>query len=77
MDGMPQVVAFSNIVNSLKVMSLTLHAYFELKSLDYGAITMQIVFPLNLMVIYYLNFLLFVIHWDIPNNCKVYKLKVR
>jgi hypothetical protein len=36
-----QVVAFSSVVDLLKVMYLTLHTYFELKSLDYGAITIE------------------------------------
>ncbi len=40
---MLQVVAFSNIVDSLKGMSLTPHACFKLKSLDYGAITIEFV----------------------------------
>jgi hypothetical protein len=69
----PQVVTFSNIVDSLKASSLTLHACFELKSFDYGAITIEFVncFPTNLMATYYLSFLLFVIHWDNLNNYKV------
>jgi hypothetical protein len=70
----PQLVTFSNIVDSLKAMSLTSQACFELKSFDYGAITIEFVnfFPTNLMVTYYLSFLLFIIHWDNPNNCKVW-----
>jgi hypothetical protein len=56
----PQVVAFSSIVVLVKAMSLTPHTCYELKSLDYGAITIEFVncLPLNLMVTYYLNFLL-------------------
>ncbi len=38
-----QVVAFSNVVNSLKVMSLTLYACSKLKSLHYGAIIIAFV----------------------------------
>jgi hypothetical protein len=38
-----QVVTFSNIVESLKAMSLTPHIAFELKSIDYGAITIEFV----------------------------------
>jgi hypothetical protein len=37
----PQVTPFTNVVNSLKAMSLTPHASFELKSFDYGAITIK------------------------------------
>jgi hypothetical protein len=40
---MSQVTPFFNIVESLKVMSLTLHACSELKSFDYGAITIEFV----------------------------------
>ncbi len=39
----PQVVAFSIVVDLLKAMSLTLHACYELKSLDYEAITIEFV----------------------------------
>jgi hypothetical protein len=38
-----QAVAFANITNSLKAMYLTPHTYFKLKSLDYGAITIEFV----------------------------------
>ncbi len=43
------MAAFSNVVDSLKAMSLTLHACFELKSLDYGAIIIEFVnyFPIK------------------------------
>jgi hypothetical protein len=70
---MPQVVVFSNIVNSLKVISLTLHAYFELKSLDYGAITIEFAncLPTKFDGDIYLNLLLSIIHWDIIDNYKV------
>jgi hypothetical protein len=46
---MPQVAAFSNVVDLLNVMSLILHVYSELKSLDYEAITIEFVnvFPQN------------------------------
>ncbi len=37
------VIPFFNIVESLKAMSLTLYACSELKSFDYGAITMEFV----------------------------------
>jgi hypothetical protein len=37
----PQVVAFWNVVDLLKVISMTSHACFELKSLAYGAITIK------------------------------------
>ncbi len=40
MDAL-EVATFSNIIESLKTMSLTLHASFELKSLDYGPITIE------------------------------------
>ncbi len=40
---MAQVAPFTNVVDSLKTMFLTLHASFELKSLDYGAITIECV----------------------------------
>jgi len=40
MDAL-QVATFSNIIESLKAMSLTPHASFELKSLDYGPITIE------------------------------------
>jgi len=36
-----QVVTFSNIIESLKTMFLTLHVSFELKSLDYSPITIE------------------------------------
>jgi len=36
-----QVATFSNTIESLKTMSLTLHASFELKSLDYGPTTIE------------------------------------
>jgi len=36
-----QVATFSNIIELLKTMSLTLHVSFELKSLDYGPITIE------------------------------------
>jgi hypothetical protein len=39
----PQMVAFSSILDSLKAMSLTLHACSELKSFDYEAITIEFV----------------------------------
>jgi hypothetical protein len=38
-----QATPFTNVVNSLKAMSLTPHACFELKSLDYNAITIEFV----------------------------------
>jgi hypothetical protein len=38
-----QVAAFSSIVDSLKVMFLTPHAYSELKSLDYVAIIIKFI----------------------------------
>jgi hypothetical protein len=38
-----QVAAFFSVHDSLKVMSLTSHTCFELKSLDYGAITIEFV----------------------------------
>jgi hypothetical protein len=38
-----QVIPFANVVDSLKAMSLTLHASFELKFLDYGAIIIECV----------------------------------
>jgi hypothetical protein len=38
---MAQVIPFTNVVDSLKAMSLTLHVYFELKFLDYGAIIIE------------------------------------
>jgi len=37
----PQVVAFSSIVYLLKVMHLSLHSYFELKSQDYRVIIIE------------------------------------
>jgi hypothetical protein len=39
----PQVVASSNVVDLLKAMSLTLHDWSKLKSLDYGAIRIEFV----------------------------------
>ncbi len=36
-----QVAPFTNVVDSLKAMFLTLHVFFELKSFDYGAITIN------------------------------------
>jgi hypothetical protein len=39
----PQVATFSNVVDSLKVVSLTTHTCSELKSLDYGAISIEFV----------------------------------
>jgi hypothetical protein len=71
---LPQVAAFSSIVDLMNVMSFTLHVYFELKSLDYEAITIEFVncLPTKSMVTYYLTFVLFVIHWDNSNNCKVW-----
>jgi len=36
-----QAATFSNTIELFKVMSLTVHASFELKSLDYGAITIE------------------------------------
>ncbi len=38
-----QADTFSSVVDSLKAMSLTLHACSELKSLDYDAITIEFV----------------------------------
>ncbi len=35
------MVPFTNVVNSLKATSFTPHAYFELKSLAYGAIIIK------------------------------------
>jgi hypothetical protein len=45
----PQVITFSNVVDSLKATPLTPHACFELKSFDYGAITIEFVncFPIK------------------------------
>ncbi len=40
---LPQVATFSNIMDLLKVMSLIMHIYYELKSLDYEAITIEFV----------------------------------
>ncbi len=40
---MPQAAPFTSVVNLLKIMSLTSHVSFELKSLDYGAITIEFV----------------------------------
>jgi len=40
---MPQAVAFSSIVDLLKVMSLTLHTCFKLKSFNYRAIAIEFV----------------------------------
>jgi hypothetical protein len=37
------VVVFSSVVDLLKAMSLNLHVYFELKSLNYEAITIEFV----------------------------------
>jgi hypothetical protein len=68
------MAAFSNIIDLLKVMSLTLHIYSELKSLNYEAIIIEFVnyFPTKSMVTYYLSFVLFDIHWDNPDNYKVW-----
>jgi len=38
-----EVTSISSIIESLKAMSLTLHAYFKLNSLDYGAIKIEFV----------------------------------
>ncbi len=45
-----QAITFSSVVESLKATSLTLHTFFKLKSLDYGAITIKFVncFPTKL-----------------------------
>jgi hypothetical protein len=40
---MPRVATFSIIVDLLKVMFFIMHTCFELKSLDYGAITIVVV----------------------------------
>ncbi len=40
---MSQLAPFTNIVNSLKVMSLILQVSFELKSFDYNAIKIEFV----------------------------------
>jgi hypothetical protein len=40
---MLKVVAFSNVVDLLKVMSLTLHTCYELKSLNFEVITIEFV----------------------------------
>ncbi len=40
---MPQATPFTNVVDSLKVMSLTSRAFSKLKSLDYSAITIEFV----------------------------------
>jgi hypothetical protein len=57
-------------------MSLTLHICFELNWIPLiigsSQLSLWIVFPLKLMATYYLNFLLFVIHWGIIDNCKVW-----
>jgi hypothetical protein len=39
----PQVAPFTNVVDSLKVMSLTPHDFSKLKSPDYDAITIEFV----------------------------------
>jgi hypothetical protein len=39
----PQVAILSSVVESLKVMFLTPHICFEVKSIDYGAITIEFV----------------------------------
>jgi hypothetical protein len=39
----PQMVAFFSVTDSLKVMSLILHICFELKSLNYEVITIELV----------------------------------
>jgi hypothetical protein len=39
----PQVIPFTRVVDSLKSMSLTLHASFKLKSLNYDTITIEFV----------------------------------
>jgi hypothetical protein len=64
----------SHNIESLKAMSLTLHTFFELKSLGYSPITIEFMncFLTKFNMIFYLSFLLFVIHWDILNNCKVW-----
>jgi hypothetical protein len=74
MDGCATTTSFSSIVESLKAMSLTLHACFELKSLDYGATTIEHVnfLPTKFSGDIFLNYLLFIIHWDIQNNCKIW-----
>jgi len=69
-----QAATFSKVIGSLKVMSLTPHACFELKSLNYGAIIIEYV---NRLPIKFNDDILFelppfVIHWDNSNNCKVW-----
>jgi hypothetical protein len=56
----------------LKAMPLTPYACFELKPSTTmpSPLNLWIVFPQNLMAKYYLSFFLFIIHWDIPDNCK-------
>ncbi len=69
-----QAIAFSNIVDSLKVMSLTPHACSKFKSLDYGAIIIEFVnrLPTKLNGDILLELLPFFFHWDNSNNCKVW-----
>ncbi len=71
---MPQVVAFSNVVDSLKAMFLTSHACYELKSYNYGAIIIEFVncFPTKFNGDVLFKLPLFVIHQDILDNCKVW-----
>ncbi len=63
---------FSNVVDLLKVMSLTPHACYELKSLNYKAITIEFVNYLPTKFNGDMFFELPPIHWDKPNNCKVW-----
>ncbi len=71
---MPQAAIFSIAVESLKEISLTPHASSELKFLDYGAITVEFVncLPTKFNGDIHLSFLLFIICWDILDNCKVW-----
>jgi hypothetical protein len=70
----PQVAPFTNIVNSLKVMSLTLHTCSELKSFDYDAKIIEFVncLPTKLNGDILFELLMCVICWDIPENYKVW-----
>jgi hypothetical protein len=68
------VAPFTNVVDSLKAMSLTLHVSFELKSLDYGAITIEFVncLPTKFNGDILFELFLCIIHWDILDNYKVW-----
>jgi hypothetical protein len=70
---LPQVAIFSSIVDLLKAMSLILHVYSKLKSLDYKAITIEFVnyLPTKSTMTNYLSFVLST-YWDNLDNCKVW-----